>query len=295
MHLRLLDACQVQVQKRGGRGQDDGLVDSGAEVVQRQQPLAPLHVDRARIVRDRQASGAFLQHGLQEEVDRRVVRRRGRGLPLPIAPGRSIWRRWRLREARVIEVLRCWAGWRVAAHGDRTGGVDHKTARRYVRAGWSATVCEGQLTDERTPPAWEALLAEQTRIRGWIETDGLQLTNIHGKLARHGVVVPDRTLHRFAIERCGSAAGSRRCGWPTVSRGWSASWTSASLGWCSTPDRVAAGVNALVFGAVYSRHTFDGSAPPRRGSVTLRTSRGWNGAGELNRRLRRRHAPCRAA
>jgi hypothetical protein len=37
------------------------------------------------------------------------------------------------------------------------------------------------------------------------------LTNIHGKLARLGVVVPYRTMHRFATERCGF--GARR---PTV-------------------------------------------------------------------------------
>jgi hypothetical protein len=35
-----------------------------------------------------------------------------------------------------------------------------------------------------------------------VEQD-LQLTNIHGKLARRGVIVPYRTLHRFAVERCG--------------------------------------------------------------------------------------------
>ena len=29
------------------------------------------------------------------------------------------------------------------------------------------------------------------------------MTKIHGKLARRGVVVPYRTLHRFAVERCG--------------------------------------------------------------------------------------------
>ncbi|MCW2529014.1 MAG: hypothetical protein JWM76_3874 [Pseudonocardiales bacterium] len=29
------------------------------------------------------------------------------------------------------------------------------------------------------------------------------MTNIHGKLTRRGVVVPYRTLHRFAAQRCG--------------------------------------------------------------------------------------------
>lgn len=52
-------------------------------------------------------------------------------------------------------------------------------------------------------PAWEALLAEESRIRDWIERDKLMLTNIHGKLSRCGVEVPYRTLHRFATERYG--------------------------------------------------------------------------------------------
>jgi hypothetical protein len=34
------------------------------------------------------------------------------------------------------------------------------------------------------------------------------LVNIHGKLTRYGVVVAYRTLHRFAVQRCGF--GSRR-------------------------------------------------------------------------------------
>ena len=40
---------------------------------------------------------------------------------------------------------------------------------------------------------------------GWVS---LQLVNIHGKLTRYGVVVAYRTLHRFAVQRCGF--GSRR-------------------------------------------------------------------------------------
>ncbi|MHB8736937.1 MAG: hypothetical protein ACYC6M_16660 [Terriglobales bacterium] len=55
-------------------------------------------------------------------------------------------------------------------------GVDRKTVRRYI----------------------EAALA-----LGVLREGGLQLTNVHGKLERRGVVVPCRTLHRFAVERCG--------------------------------------------------------------------------------------------
>ena len=126
------------------------------------------------------------------------------------------------REVAVIEireVLRCWLdGQGLRTAGERAG-VDRKTARRYVEAAVAAGLArdggEAQLTDELLGAvvaavrparagghgqAWEALLAEQTRIRDWVDAD-LQLTNIHGKLARHGITVPYRTLHRFAVDR----------------------------------------------------------------------------------------------
>jgi hypothetical protein len=49
---------------------------------------------------------------------------------------------------------------------------------------------------------WERVMGEQERIRAWVG-EGLQLVSIHGKLTRCGVVVPYRTLHRFAVEQCG--------------------------------------------------------------------------------------------
>jgi transposase len=85
----------------------------------------------------------------------------------------------------------------------------------------------------------------------------LQLTNIHGKLARRGVTVPYRTLHRFAVERCGF--GHRR---PTVRVADGAPGVECQLDFGRLgliPDagagrrRVA---HALIFTAVYSRHMF---------------------------------------
>jgi hypothetical protein len=105
--------------------------------------------------------------------------------------------------------------------------------------------------------AWEALLAEEARIREWIERDDLQLTNIRGKLARHGVAVPYRTLHRFAVARCGF--GRRE---PTVrvadgEPGVECQLDFGRLGLVPDPDagrrRVA---HALIFTAVHSRHMF---------------------------------------
>jgi hypothetical protein len=128
------------------------------------------------------------------------------------------------REVAVIEireVLRCWLGGQGLRTAAGRAGVDRKTARRYVDAAVAAGLVrdggEGQLSDELLGAvvaavrparraghgqAWEALLVEEARIRDWIERDQLVLTNIHGKLTRSGVVVPYRTLHRFATERC---------------------------------------------------------------------------------------------
>lgn len=128
------------------------------------------------------------------------------------------------REVHVIEVrevLRAWLAGGGLRNAAERAGVDRKTARRYVAAAQEAGLVrdggEAQLTDELLGavvaavrparpaghgPAWETLTGEQERIRAWVD-DGLQLMNIHGKLTRCGVVVPYRTLHRFAVERCG--------------------------------------------------------------------------------------------
>jgi transposase len=103
----------------------------------------------------------------------------------------------------------------------RLTAVDRKTARRYVEAAVAAGMDVGggveQLTDgligavcgsvRPVRPgghgaAWEALVPHEEEIRKWVEQE-LRLTKIADLLARRGVVVPYRTLHRFAVERCG--------------------------------------------------------------------------------------------
>jgi hypothetical protein len=127
-----------------------------------------------------------------------------------------------VRVHEVREVLRHWLGSELGLRPiAERAGVDRKTARRYVDAAMEAGLVrdggESQLTDELIGAviaavrpersqgrgqAWDRLEAVGDDIRGWVEQD-LQLTNIHGKLARRGVIVPYRTLHRFAVERCG--------------------------------------------------------------------------------------------
>src|SRR5271163_4914986 len=126
------------------------------------------------------------------------------------------------REVSVIEVLEVLRAW-LAGLGFRTAGaqagVDRKTARRYVEAAVAVGlerdggVC--QLDDELIGAvvaavrpdrpqgygaAWEALCANHDRINGWVK-DGLTVVKIGDLLARQGVVVPQRTLHRYCADR----------------------------------------------------------------------------------------------
>jgi len=182
------------------------------------------------------------------------------------------------REVRVNEireVLRAWlagAGHRVAAE---RAGVDRKTARRYVEAGEAAGLLreggEGQLTDEligavvlavrpaRTTghgSSWEELVLWKAQITVWVKAD-LQLTNIHGKLERQGVVVPYRTLHRFAGEQCGFGAKRITLRVADGKPGVECQIDFGRLGLMHDPDTGRRrAVHALIFTAVYSRHVF---------------------------------------
>ena len=132
------------------------------------------------------------------------------------------------REVSVVQVkeaLRRWLngdGERPIARGV---GIDRKTARRYIAAavefGVDRDGGEGQLSEEligqvveRVRPhrpdghgeAWRVLLGEEERIKGWVSEE-LTVVKIGILLARRGVVVPHRTLARFAVERAGRAGG----------------------------------------------------------------------------------------
>ncbi len=128
------------------------------------------------------------------------------------------------REVSVVEareVLRLWLrkyGLREIA---RMLSVDRKTVRRYVQAAIDAGLTqsgdEGQLSDEllgavigetRTGrPAgrgesWQRLERERAFIEEHLQ-DELTLTKIGELLGRRGVIVPYRTLHRFAERELG--------------------------------------------------------------------------------------------
>jgi transposase len=183
------------------------------------------------------------------------------------------------REVTVIEVrevLRAWLAGGGLRKVAEQAGVDRKTARRYVQAAQAAGLVRdgglvqlrdeliGQVVDAVRPvrpaghgSAWQALEGQQQQIRAWLGKD-LTVVKIHDLLARRGVVVPYRTLHRFCVQCCGFG----RSGGTTVRvadgrPGCECQVDFGKMGMIYDPDsgrrRV---VHALIFTAVYSRHMF---------------------------------------
>ncbi len=135
------------------------------------------------------------------------------------------------REVRVFEVrevLRLWLRGEGFRSVERLAGVDRKTVRRYVSAAEELGLVrdggEEQLSDELMGSvveavrphrsdghgeAWRLLVAQHDRIKAWLSDDGLTVVKVHEFLAREGIVVAERTLHRYADEVCDVGRGRR--------------------------------------------------------------------------------------
>jgi hypothetical protein len=104
--------------------------------------------------------------------------------------------------------------------------------------------------------AWEACRAEHDRIEAWLEDD-LKLTKIGQLLGRRGVVVPYRTLHRYATDELGF--GGRGTTVP-VADGEPGHELQVDFGRLGMMFDLQAGRRralwALIFTANVSRHTF---------------------------------------
>ncbi|MGH3859566.1 IS21 family transposase [Actinokineospora sp.] len=175
----------------------------------------------------------------------------------------------------IKEVLRLWLSGHSLREVTRLAGLDRKTVRRYVQAAQAAGVAresgDGQLTDEvlgavvavvrpdrprGNGASWEAIAAQREQIAVWLKQD-LTLAKIYMLLGRRGVVVPYRTLHRFAVAELGF--GRRKATVPVVDGkpGQEVQVDFGRLGLVADPAtgrrRVGQG---LIFTAVYSRHMF---------------------------------------
>lgn len=175
----------------------------------------------------------------------------------------------------IKEVLRLWLAGQSLREVTRLAGLDRKTVRRYVQAAEAAGLVrdggQEQLTDELlgavvavvrperprgTGASWEAIAGQREQIKAWLAQE-LTLAKVHILLERRGIVVPYRTLHRFAVAELGF--GRRQ---PTVrvadgKPGQEVQVDFGRLGLVPDPGtgrrRVAHG---LIFTAVYSRHMF---------------------------------------
>jgi transposase len=180
------------------------------------------------------------------------------------------------REVSVVQIKEALRRW-LKGEGERpiaSGiGIDRKTARRYIAAavelGVDRSGGEDQLTDEligqvveRVRPhrtdghgeAWRTLLAEEAQIKAWVKQD-LTVVKIGILLARRGVVVPHRTLARFATQRCGAGRRTVTVRVDDPPPGIELQVDFGRLGLVPEGDkkRVCQG---LVFTACYSRHLF---------------------------------------
>lgn len=180
------------------------------------------------------------------------------------------------REVSVVQVREALRRW-LRGEGERPiaagVGVDRKTARRYITAavelGVERSGGEEQLTDEligqvveRVRPhrsdghgeAWRRLLGEEERIKAWVAED-LTVVKIGILLGRRGVVVPHRTLARFAVERCGAGRRSMTVRVDDPPPGVECQVDFGRLGLVADGERRRV-CWALIFTACHSRHCF---------------------------------------
>jgi Integrase core domain len=178
----------------------------------------------------------------------------------------------------VKEVLRLWVRGEGLRSIERLARVDRKTVRRYIAAaeevglardGGEAQLCDellGQVVERVRPHrrdghghAWAACAAHHEQIEVWLIKDGLTVVKAHELLARQGVVVPERTLHRYALEVLGVGRSARRST-VRVADGEPGSEVQVDFGRMGLVFDQDAGRNrvcqALIFTAVYSRHCF---------------------------------------
>lgn len=181
----------------------------------------------------------------------------------------------------IREVLRLWLRGEGFRSIERLAMVDRKTVRRYVTAaGECGLVRDGgeqQLTDgllgqvcERVRPhrpnghgqGWAELQARHDQLKQWLDKDdgqGLTVRKAHELLGRSGVVVAERTLHRYALEELGVGRSARKAT-VRVADGEPGSELQVDfgkMGLLFDPDADRRRVCwALIFTAVFSRHCF---------------------------------------
>jgi transposase len=178
----------------------------------------------------------------------------------------------------IREIVRLWMRDEGLRSIERLTGVDRKTVRRYVAAAVECGVDryggEAQLTDvvlavicEKVRPhrprghgrGWEALAANHDDLKVWLVERKLTVVRAGELLARRGVVVPERTLHRYALEVLGVGRSARGTT-VRVADGEPGSELQIDFGRMGLVFDSVSGRRrvcwALIFTACYSRHCF---------------------------------------
>lgn len=176
----------------------------------------------------------------------------------------------------VREVLRLWLDGRGLRSIEAVVAPDRKTIRRMVEVavglGLDRDGGDGQLSDEfmssvmaalvvrrpdRHGESWAVIAGQHDLLAGWV-TDRVPVVKMGELLARRGVVVPERTLHRYVAEHFGgsSSPGSTV---PVVDCGpgeeLQMDWAKLGLVLDVETGRRRT-VWALLFTSVFSRHCF---------------------------------------
>ena len=181
------------------------------------------------------------------------------------------------REVSVIEIreaLRAWLAGKSERAVAAQAGVDRKTSRRYVTAAVAAGLSRGggedQLTDELIGQVvsvvrpvrpdghgagWAELEARQEEIAAWVKA-GVPVVKIGILLARQGVMVAERTLHRFAAERCGAGGSTLTTPVDDGPPGGELQVDFGYLGLIPAGEGRRCKLHALVFTACFSRFMF---------------------------------------
>jgi hypothetical protein len=138
----------------------------------------------------------------------------------------------------------------------------------------TARAARGQLSDgllgqvaERVRPhradghgqAWAVLTAHHEEIKDMLGRQGMTVVKAGELLARRGVVVPERTLHRYALEVLGHGRGAAKATVP-VADGEPGAECQVDFGKMGLRPDPGTGrrrvVHALIFTAVCSRHCY---------------------------------------
>jgi hypothetical protein len=178
----------------------------------------------------------------------------------------------------VKEVLRLWLRGKGTRPIAELVGLDRKTVQRYIaaatQAGLERHAGEDALGDELMAKvceharphrpdghgeSWSALQAHHDQLKAWLVDQHLTAVKVTELLERKGVVVPERTVQRYALGVLG-VGRSARARTLRVADGEPSSELQVDFGKMGLVADPASGRKrvcwALIFTACYSRHGF---------------------------------------